>query len=315
MTRRLLVTGADGFVGRWLVREALRQGWGVTAVTGPGGAPPGAWLEPSAAMDVATFEADLTRADDRVRIATAEVDATVHLAAVASGADARRDPDAAMRLNAEATAALVGDIRDAGHRLRFLFVSTGEVYGAGFDGPIPESAPLTPVSPYGASKAAAEPAVLDIGNTGGMEAIVARPFPHTGPGQDTRFVLPAFAKRLRDAKRSGEREIAVGNLDVVRDFLDVRDVVRAYLLLLEHGEAGEVYNVATGQGQHLEDCFRRLAALVRVEAVPVQDASLVRPADIPVLIGDPARLMAATGWSPEYPFARTLQDLVDAQAD
>ncbi|HPF60464.1 MAG TPA: GDP-mannose 4,6-dehydratase [Gemmatimonadales bacterium] len=312
---RLLVTGADGFVGRWLVREALRREHDVVAVTGPGGAPPAAWLAPDAARQVATFEADMTRPEDRARIAATEVDAIVHLAAVASGAQARRDPEAAMALNAEATALLLGEFEDQSHRPRFLFVSTGEVYGAGHDGPIPESAPARPVSPYAASKLAAEAAVLGTGNMDGMEALVARPFPHTGPGQDTRFVLPAFAKRLRDAKRTGEGTFAVGNLDVVRDFLDVRDVVRAYLLLLERGEPGGVYNVATGQGQHLEDCIRRLAAIIGVEATPVQDPALVRPADIPVLLGDPTRLIAATGWSPQYSFDRTLQDLVDAQAD
>lgn len=314
MTRRLLVTGADGFVGRWLVREALRQGWGVTAVTGPGGAPPGAWLEPSAAMDVATFEADITSPADRARIASAEVDAIVHLAAVASGADARRDPALASAVNSSATIGLGQALEAVGARPRLLFVSTAEVYGGGHEGPIAESVTPRPVSPYAESKWLAEKGLGGL-FAGGTVVTIARPFPHTGPGQDARFVLPAFARRLREAKRAGEREIAVGNLDVVRDFVDVRDVVRAYLLLLEHGEAGEVYNVATGQGRHLEDCFRTLAGLVGVDAVPMQDASLVRPADIPVLIGDPARLAAATGWSPQIPFERTLQDLVDAQAD
>ncbi|MCB9517298.1 MAG: GDP-mannose 4,6-dehydratase [Gemmatimonadales bacterium] len=315
---RLLVTGADGFVGRWLVREALRREHDVVAVTGPGGAPPAAWLAPDAARQVATFEADMTRPEDRARIAATEVDAIVHLAAVASGAQARRDPrrpGAERRGGRPSRMPRPAVLEDQSHRPRFLFVSTGEVYGAGHDGPIPESAPARPVSPYAASKLAAEAAVLGTGNMDGMEALVARPFPHTGPGQDTRFVLPAFAKRLRDAKRTGEGTFAVGNLDVVRDFLDVRDVVRAYLLLLERGEPGGVYNVATGQGQHLEDCIRRLAAIIGVEATPVQDPALVRPADIPVLLGDPTRLIAATGWSPQYSFDRTLQDLVDAQAD
>jgi GDP-4-dehydro-6-deoxy-D-mannose reductase len=148
-----------------------------------------------------------------------------------------------------------------------------------------------------------------------MRTIVVRPFPHSGPGQDTRFVLPAFAARLRTAKQAGERLVPVGNLDVVRDMLDVRDVVRAYLLLLERGTSGEVYNVASGVGQHLRDCFIRLAALSGVDAAPVEDAALVRPADIPVLIGDPSKLHAATGWTPMIDFEQTLQDVIDAQAD
>ncbi|MFN2317616.1 MAG: GDP-mannose 4,6-dehydratase [Gemmatimonadales bacterium] len=310
----LLVTGADGFAGRWLVREALAQGWTVTAAIGPGGESPAAWLSPAAAAGVGTFTADVTVPADLTRLAAVDAGAVVHLAAVSSGAAARKDPQAAMEVNGIATVRLLEALAEAGHRPRFLFVSTGEVYGAGHAGPIPEAAPLHPVSPYAASKFAAEPAVLDMASAAGMDAIVARAFPHSGPGQSTAFVLPAFAARLREAKRLGQREIPVGNLDVIRDFLDVRDVVRAYLLLLEQGRAGECYNVATGAGQHLRDCFVRLARLLKMDAMPVEDASLVRPADIPVLIGDPAKLKAATGWQPTIDFEQTLQDLLDAQA-
>lgn len=310
----LLVTGADGFVGRWLVREALGKGWGVTAAIGPGGEPPAAWLTPADARRVGTLTADITVRGDLARLAAVEADALVHLAAISSGAAARHDPEGAMRVNAMATVELLTALGDAGRTPRFLFVSTGEVYGAGHDGPIAEDAPLRPVSPYAASKFAAEPAVVDLGGMSGMEVVIARAFPHTGPGQSTAFVLPAFAARLREAKRLGQREIPVGNLEVTRDFLDVRDVVRAYLLLLERGTAGVCYNVASGTGQHLRACFLRLAELVGVDAVPVEDASLVRPADIPVLIGDPARLREATGWQPMIAFEQTLQDLLDAQA-
>lgn len=308
------MTGADGFVGRWLVREALAQGWTVTAAVGPGGEAPAAWLTAAEAAGVSAFTADITAAGDLARLAAVDAAAVVHLAAVSSGAAARQDPEGAMQVNGIATVQLLEALAEAGQRPKFLFVSTGEVYGPGHDGPIPEDAPLRPVSPYAASKFAAEPAVLDLAQAGGMEPIVARAFPHSGPGQSPAFVLPAFAARLRDAKRLGQREIPVGNLDVVRDFLDVRDVVRAYLLLLERGRVGECYNVASGVGRHLRDCLLRLATLVGVDAVPVEDASLVRPADIPVLIGDPARLKAATGWRPILDFEQTLQDLLDAQA-
>ncbi len=306
----LLVTGADGFVGRWLVREAVAQGWRVTAAIGPGGAAPEAWLTPTEVAQVRTLPADITVAADLARLARVEAQAVVHLAALSSGAAARRDPDGAMRVNGIATVQLLEAIGDAGRQPTFLFVSTGEVYGAGHTTPIREDAPLAPVSPYAASKRAAEPAVLDLG----IPAIVARAFPHSGPGQSTAFVLPAFAARLREAKRLGQREIPVGNLEVTRDFLDVRDVARAYLLLLIHGRPGECYNVASGVGRPLRDCFRQIAALVGVDAEPVEDASLVRPADIPVLVGDAGKLRAATGWQPTIAFEQTLQDLIDAQA-
>lgn len=313
--RRLLITGADGFVGRWLTREALHQGWEPVLVIGPGGAHPSGWLTPTQAGYVTHLDADFTSEADLRRVAQVTVDAIVHLAAMASGAAARKDPMGAMQVNAIGSVNFLTEFAEAGQQPRFLFVSSGEVYGAGHPGPISETAPLKPASPYAASKFAAEPAVLDLAQSSGIPLVIARPFTHTGPGQAPLYVLPGLARKLREAKRSAQREVPVGNLDPVRDFLDVRDVVKAYLLMLEHGVAGEAYNVASGVGHRLGDCFEQLARIIGVDATPVTDASLVRPADIPVLIGDPSKLHAATGWTPQIPFEQTLQDLVDAQAD
>lgn len=312
--KRLLITGADGFVGRWLTRAALAEGWHVVGAVGPGGAPPKNWLTRDEVAQVTSIECNLTQAADLARLATERVDAVVHLAAVASGAAALRDPAHAMAVNVSASTGLVEALLTANQRPRFLFVSTGEVYGGGYEAPIAETAPIRPMSPYAESKAAAEVALFAMGQFHHLDIIVARAFPHSGPGQDTRFVLPAFAARIREAGDSGQHEVPVGNLDVVRDFVDVRDVVRAYLLLLTSGEAGSAYNVSSGVGQHLAACFDRLAALLGVPAVAVADASLFRPADIPVLVGDPSRLHAATGWTPAITFDQTLQDLVNAQA-
>lgn len=311
----LLVTGADGFVGRWLVRAARAAGWDVTAVVGPGGVMPDAWLTASEMTGVAAMTADFDSLEAIWRVGKVEADAVVHLAAMASGAAARRDPDAAMRINAQASIMLLSQLHEAANNPRILYVSTGEVYGAGHNGPIAEDSEPQPISPYAASKWAAEVAMLDFAQAGIMEFMVARPFPHTGPGQAPTYVLPAFAKRIREAARTGSREIAVGNLDVTRDFLDVRDVVQAYLALLDHGRTGTCYNVASGTGHHLGRCVEMLAERIGADVTPVVDPSLVRPADIPVLIGDASRLRAVTGWTPQYSFEQTLQDLVDAQAD
>lgn len=313
--KRLLVTGADGFVGRWLVRAARAAGTPVVAAILPGATVPAEWQ--SSARDTAPVDvvpADLLDDDAVQRLADRRPDAVVHLAAIASGAEARKNPDAALAVNATATTLLAALLATTS-RPRFLFVSTGEVYGAGHTAPITESAPTDPGSPYAVSKAGAEAALHSIWQRTGLPVVVARAFPHTGPGQSVTYVLPALAARLRDAKATGAHTITAGNLGAIRDFLDVRDVVRAYLLLLEKGVPGEAYNVASGIGHRLSDCFGMLARLIDVDARVEQDASLLRPGDIPVLIGDSGKLRAATGWTPEISFERTLQDLVNAQAD
>lgn len=313
--KRLLVTGADGFVGRWLVRAALAEGLEVVAAIGPGGKPPSEWLDKPDADRVEWFELDITSADGLQRVADCRADAVVHLAAVASGAAARRDPALASRVNTDAAVSLTRALVQGGNPVRLLFVSTGEVYGAGHGEPIAEDAAVAPVSPYAGSKADAERGIAEVVSGSQVELVIARPFPHTGPGQSTDFVVPAFAARIRQAAQDGSGEIAVGNLDVTRDFLDVRDVVRAYLLLLRHGAGGEVYNVASGVGQRLDQVLALLTRLVGTQVRPVVDPELVRPADIPVLVGDATKLRRVTGWSPSINLEQTFRDLLDAQAD
>ena len=247
-------------------------------------------------------------------------DAVVHLAAVASVREARRDPGAAWEVNAAGTARLASrrrGVREAGRvDPMILLVSTGEVYGAGPPTARVETDPLRPVSPYAASKVGAEVAALEAGRRTGLRVVVARPFPHTGAGPKpaTTSCRPSPSASGRRAL-SGATTVPTGNLEPVRDLLDVRDVVRAYRLLLEHGAPGEAYNVARGDGLSLAEVFARLAALIGTPAVPAADPSLVRSADIPHLVGDSTKLRRATGWAPTISLDQTLQELVDAQAD
>lgn len=310
---RLLVTGADGFVGRYLVSAARTAGMSVIGAIMPGTVPPVEWHDRTHGTVVEVVYADVTVAEDLNRMVDRPIDQLVHLAAIASGVESRRDPVATMQVNSTGSTWLIEAMRVAGVRPRVLFASTGEVYGAGHDSPIPETTPVNPLSAYAASKRAAEEALADRGAHYGIPVIIARAFPHTGPRQSRDYVLPALTARLHEAKRSGQREVSVGNLAVVRDFLDVRDVARAYLALLEHGVIGECYNVASGIGRRLSDCFATLADLIGVDAVAQQDRTLLRSADIPVLIGDASKLRTVTGWVPQHSFERTLQDLVDAQ--
>ena len=244
-------------------------------------------------------------------------EAIVHLAAVASVREAGLDPGAAWDVNAGGTARLAAAAArlQAARMPTLLVISTGEVYGAGTGVPRAETDPLRPLSPYAASKVGAETAALETWRRTGLPVVIARPFPHTGVGQSTQFVVPAFAARLRDARRSAARTVATGNLEPVRDLLDVRDAVAAYRLLLARGTPGEAYNVARGKGVALAEVFRRLAVMTGVDAKPVTDPSLTRAIDIPHLVGDSTKLRRATGWAPAISFEQTLQELVDAEAD
>jgi GDP-4-dehydro-6-deoxy-D-mannose reductase len=143
---------------------------------------------------------------------------------------------------------------------------------------------------------------------------VARPFTHTGPGQAPGYVVPSFVERLLAVRAGAEPKVPTGNLEPVRDLLDVRDVVAAYVALLTHGTPGEAYNISRGEGISLRDLFQRVAALLGVSAEPYCDTALARANDIPYLVGDPAKLRRATGWAPTLTLEQTLRDMVDAQA-
>jgi GDP-4-dehydro-6-deoxy-D-mannose reductase len=309
------VTGADGFVGRYLVARLVREGHGVTAACRVGAElhewPP---AELRAAVQIVPFELD----DPATIRAAVDLrhDAVVHLAAVASVREARNDPGRAWIINAAGTARLLDAVLSvsvAGNRPRMLIVSSAEVYGDGPATPRIESDPARPQSPYAASKVGAEVAALEAWRRTGLHVMIARPFTHIGPGQKPPFVVPSYMERLLAARSQTEARIPTGNLEPVRDLLDVRDVVGAYLMLLQAGAPGETYNIARGEGISLRDLFHRLAELIGVQAEPVPDPSLIRAEDIPYLVGDPRKLERTTGWSATIPLQQTLRDMVDAQ--
>jgi GDP-4-dehydro-6-deoxy-D-mannose reductase len=263
---------------------------------------------------------ELTDTSSIDNFVTAPVDAVVHLAAMASSSEARRDPGGAWIANAAGTARVV----DAAVRLRaageadplLLVISTAEVYGRkGRAAPRREQDVICPQSPYAASKAGAELAGLEAWRRTGVRVVIARPFPHTGRGQPPQYVVPAFIERLRAAKATGAKQVPTGNLEPVRDLLDVRDVAEAYLGLLASGAPGQVYNIARGEGVSLRQVFELLTEFMGIKAEPVPDPALVRTADIPHLIGDAGKLREATGWSPTVSLEQTLRDMLDAQAN
>ena len=315
---RVLITGADGFVGRHLVEQLVQAGHEVSAGCRPGGPPAGSWLTPTAREQTTIVPLEVSDGSS-VRLALSRpVDAVVHLAAVASGSEARQDPGRAWEVNAAGTARVVDaavSLRNAGGGdPLILVISSAEVYGDGPATPRVETDPLRPQSPYAATKVGSEVAALEAWRRAGLRVVIARAFPHTGPGQSLLYVVPAFLQRLRAARDAGGGRVPTGNLEPVRDLLDVRDVVRAYVALLQHGVAGEAYNVARGEGVTLRELFTRLADLIGVRVEPVTDPTLMRPGDIRYLVGNAAKLKQATRWSPQISLEQTLREMVDAQA-
>jgi GDP-4-dehydro-6-deoxy-D-mannose reductase len=291
---RALITGGKGFVGQWLAAHLAERG-----------------------DDVAVIDLETDVADGAaVRRVMADVvpDAVYHLAAMTHVGESWESPSQVLRVNVLGTAEVLAAARGVAEHARVLVVSSAEVYGVVAPDALPlsEATPTAPASPYAASKLAAEAVALQAFRGYGQPVVVVRPFNHIGPGQSPNFFVPAFAKRIVEAKRSGARTLRVGTLSTRRDFTDVRDVVAAYRLLIERGVAGEIYNVCSGRDVAMSDIAAQLLARAGVELTLETDPELVRPVDVPVLRGDAGRLHAATGWQPEIPLATTLADVLSS---
>ena len=288
---RSLITGGRGFVGTWLADHLREQGDEVVAID---------------------YEVDVTDPVALLDAVTAAApDAIYHLAALTHVGESWKDPLQVLQVNVIGTAALLAAARQCGTDPRILVTSSAEVYGAVTDPslmPLDEQTPTAPLTPYAASKLAAEALIGQAFRGHGQEVIVVRPFNHIGPGQTPNFAVPALAKRIVEADRRGEGSIAVGNLAARRDFTDVRDVVKAYRMLIESGTPGEVYNVCSGHDVAIEEIANTLLRLAGTSLEFKTDPALTRPVEVPVLRGDPTRLQQATGWKPEIPLEQTLAD-------
>jgi GDP-4-dehydro-6-deoxy-D-mannose reductase len=289
---RAFVTGAGGFVGSWLV-EHLRASGDEVVLT--------------------DREVDVTdSAVVREAVVAAEPEAIYHLAALTHVGRSYEDPAPVVEVNTLGTLAVLEAARACGRWPRVLIISSAEVYGAvtPADLPLHEESPLAPMSPYAASKVAAEFLGIQAHLAHGLEVLRVRPFNHVGPGQSTHFAVPALASRIVKAIADGVSWIPVGNLAAKRDLTDVRDVVRAYRLLITDGVPGSVYNVCSGRAVAIEEVTRRLLELSGADLELRPDPGLVRPIDVPVLEGDPGKLEKQTGWRPEIDLDRTLTDVL-----
>ena len=282
----ILVTGAAGFVGTHLLAQLGEEG---QAFEGD-------------VLDAPGLESTLQKTGPS---------ALIHLAALTSVADSWNGPAEVWRVNTVCTVNVLDAVRNASAAARVLFASTGEVYGRAEEIPTPEESPVAPLSPYAASKAAAELACFQAREGSGLDVVVARPFQHEGPGRDERFALGSWVRQLAELEQKGGGTLEVGDLTARRDITDVRDVCRAYQALLDPAVPATTYNIASGRAVAMQRGAPASARAGALSCQVEQDPQRFRPAELPVVCGDSSRLRAATGWRPEIPLEQTLADALD----
>ncbi|MEK7330148.1 MAG: GDP-mannose 4,6-dehydratase [Candidatus Eisenbacteria bacterium] len=306
-TARILITGVGGFVGAHMARRIAERGDVALGV--------GIDVPPPATERFLTREwrADIRDAEAlKAVIGEAAPTAIVHLAGQSSAGLSFGQPLETFRINTLGTSALLEAVRSAAPEARVLVVGSGEVYGSLPAGTrVAEDAPFHPLSPYALSKAVAD-GIAESYSRQRLDVVRTRSFGHIGPGQTDRFLVPLLARQIAEIEAGrGEDLVRVGNLDVTRDLTDVRDVVEAYLALLERGRSGAVYNVCRGEGTRLADVAHSLCERARVPIRIEVDPARVRPADIVYLVGDPSAIAAETGWKAAIPLDETLDAILE----
>jgi GDP-4-dehydro-6-deoxy-D-mannose reductase len=305
MSGAILVTGAAGFAGSHLIDLLSRDQVPVAAWDLPGNSPP--FEAPHTTWD----EVDLLDAAAVGRaVARLRPSVVYHCAGAAHVGRSWERTVSTFATNVRGTHHLLEALRLAGVRTRVVVPSSAMVYSPASE-PLTEEHPLVPDSPYGLSKLAQELLAIRA-SADGVEVMIARAFNHVGPRQDSSFVAASFSQQIA-AIETGRRapELVVGNLDARRDLTDVRDVVRAYRMILERGRPGRPYNVCSGRAISIRELLDRLVADARVPIRVRVDPARYRPNDIPLLLGSPQRIREELGWTPQFPLEQTLTDLLE----
>lgn len=305
---RALITGASGFAGSWLARACAGAGDDVIGVarSADGTSPDSYEL---VALDLR--DGDGVRQLFRAR----KPEVVYHLAALSSVGQSWEQPAATVRENVESAVNVLEALRLEARDARTVWVSSCEVYGSPVSVPIREDAPLAPANPYAVSKLAGEQLAAVYADAHDLELVRARPFNHTGPGQQSRFIVSSLARQVAEAQLADDDpiEVVTGNPETRRDFTDVRDIVRAYRLLANTGGLrGEVFNVSSGKSVSAAEQVELLASLIAPTRVEhVVDPSRVRAHEVMDLCGDPTRLQQTTGWKREIPFRQTVAETIE----
>ena len=302
--KTILVTGASGFVGHHLVKELAEHSIRVIAT----GTHPAAKDQKPYISEY--LQVNLMNPTEVAKLPLKDVDGIVHLAGLAVVGPSFDDPLSYITTNMGIETHLFEHALKQRATPRFLVISTGALYSSKASLPLTEESSTIPSSPYAVSKLGQEQVAQYYGLRG-IPYIVARPFNHIGPGQNLGFILPDLAKQVVDCEKGRATQVSVGNLDAQRDYTDVRDIVRAYRLLLEKGRPGEIYNICSGKaiaGRFLLDTI-----LTKTSAKPVvvQDPARMRPSDSPILYGAHRKLTTDTGWEPLFNLQTTIADVAD----
>lgn len=311
---RALVTGISGFVGGHLTEHLVAQGDLVVGLSASGRWP----TDLSHLAQTARIERFDIAGEPEAKLAELlrrkQPEVIYHLAAQSNPQASVDDPRATWTLNFWGSFNLLEAVKLSGQKPRVILVSSGVCYGNPPDDLIPvnENCPPRPNNPYAASKAAVDLLGIQHHLAHGTDVISVRPFNHAGPRQSNKYVLAALAFQVAQVEAGRLARLEVGNLDIVRDFTDVRDVVRAYRLLALAGQPGEIFNLGSGLGTRIADAVEYLRSLARTPVEVFVDPARVRPVDQPMLIADPSKLKAAVGWETQYGIQATLADMLES---
>jgi GDP-4-dehydro-6-deoxy-D-mannose reductase len=303
---RCLVTGATGFIGSFLVERLVEAGHEVTAMARPASGPRAPL---PAGVEVVRGVVE-QRSDCAAAVAAARPERVYHLAAQSYPQRSWQAPHETVRVNVLGTLNVMEAIRQGAPSARVLVAGSSSEYAPKPDGgAITEQDRMDPSSPYGVSKLAAEHGASLFAERYQLHMVRVRPFFLIGP-RKTGDACSDFARGIVAAERAGQGSLRTGNLDIVRDLLDVRDGVNGFMTALEQGQSGETYNVCSGQAHRLRDVLDRMKAMCRVPLAEQVDPALLRPVDEPVKVGDPSRLRAL-GWRPVHPLDDSLSAILD----
>jgi GDP-4-dehydro-6-deoxy-D-mannose reductase len=299
---RALITGASGFAGPYLIRHLMEEGYEVVGCMHG--------LEKELPEGCQPVNLDVTDREAMRRVVADSIpDEVYHLAGLTRPAS--EQVEEFYRVNFHGALNLLEAVREQVQEARVLLVGSAYAYGK-VDYPVTETEPLEPVNHYGVSKAAADLLGYSYALEG-LRVVRARPFNHSGPAQPPDFLLPTLVQQFAQI-RAGERELTVrlGNLAPVRDFSDVRDIVRGYRLALHRGRPGEAYNLGSGRGVSVRELFEMVCREAGVEAELEVEPSRVRATDIPYLVADVSKARKELGWEAEIPLESTIRDMLQA---